>query len=207
MDIEAHILIGGRSSRLGSDKAFVEINGTSLAQRALETVRASGIASKVTFVAGSETQFAFEALTLDAPFIFDMVEGRGPLGGLHAALSYAQTEWIFLLACDYPFISPDLLRFLAGCISDEFGAVVLEQSDGRLQPLCALYKVEATRPVVNEIIKLPRVPPPMREIVELLTPRIVKPTEYSHLNGSGHFFSNLNTPEDMDEIKKLLGRG
>jgi molybdopterin-guanine dinucleotide biosynthesis protein A len=206
MDIEAYILIGGRSSRLGRDKAFVEIDGKTLAQRALNTVRESGIATKATFVGGNETQFAIEALTLDAPFIFDMVEGRGPLGGLHAALSYAQTEWIFLLACDYPFISPGLLRFLVGCISDEFGAIVLEQRDGRLQPLCALYKVEAVRHVVEEIIHAPRVPPPMHEIVELLTPRIVKPSEYSHSNGAGHFFSNLNTPEDMNDIETLLRR-
>lgn len=207
MDIEAHILIGGRSSRLGRDKAFVEIDGKTLAQRALNTVRESGIATKATFVEGNETQFAIEALTLDAPFIFDMVEGRGPLGGLHAALSYAQTDWIFLLACDYPFVTSDLLLFLAGCISDAVGAIVPEQPDGRLQPLCAFYKVKEAYHVVDELIHAQRVPPPMQEIIELLTPRIVKPSEYSHLAGFGHFFFNLNTPEDTDEIKKLLGYG
>jgi molybdenum cofactor guanylyltransferase len=204
MDIEAYILIGGRSSRLGRDKAFVEISGMTLAQRALETVRTSGIASKIGFVAGSETQFAIEALTLAAPFIFDMVEGRGPLGGLHAALSYAQTEWIFLLACDYPFISPDLPRFLAGCISDEFGAVVPEQLDGRLQPLCAFYKVKEARLVVDELIHAQRVPPPMSEVVDALTPRIVRHTDYSHLADSSHFFLNLNTPDDLCGILSVL---
>ena len=92
MDIEAYILIGGRSSRLGRDKAFVEIGGRTLARRALDTVRESGIAVKTTFVAGSETQFAVEAITLDAPFIFDLIPDRGPLGGLHTALSYTQTQ-------------------------------------------------------------------------------------------------------------------
>jgi molybdenum cofactor guanylyltransferase len=167
-------------------------------------VRESGIATKATFVAGSQPQFAVEALTLDAPFIFDMVEGRGPLGGLHAALSYAQTEWIFLLACDYPFISPDLLRFLVGCISDGFGVIVPEQPDGRLQPLCAFFKVEAARPLVQEVIDRPRVSPPMAEIADLLTPRIVRPAEYSHLAGSNHFFNNMNTPSDMADIETIL---
>jgi molybdenum cofactor guanylyltransferase len=204
MDIEAYILIGGRSSRLGRDKAFVEIGGMTLAKRALDMVRESGIASKTTFVAGSETQFAIEAITLDAPFIFDMVEDRGPLGGLHAALSYAQTDWIFLLACDYPFISPDLPRFLAGCISDEFGAVAPEQLDGRLQPLCAFYKVEAARPLVQEVIDRPRISTPMAEIADLLTPRIVRPAEYSHLAGSDHFFNNMNTPSDVADIETIL---
>ena len=204
MEIDAFILIGGKSSRLGRDKAFVEIGGTTLAQRALDTVRESGIASKTTFIAGSETQFAIEAITLDAPFIFDLIEGRGPLGGLHAALSYAQTPWIFVLACDYPFVSPELIALLAGQIPENNGAIIPEQPDGRLQPLCAFYKVQAARPVVDEIIDRPRVPPPMREIVNSLNPRIVKRDEYSHLAGSDHFFSNLNTPDDMNEIEKLL---
>lgn len=204
MDIEAYILIGGRSTRLGRAKAFVEIGGTTLAERALNTVRESGIASKTTFVAGNATQFAIQAITLDAPFIFDLVEGRGPLGGLHAAISYAQTEWIFLLACDYPFISPDLLRFLRGCISDESGAVVPEQPDGRLQPLCAFYSVKAARPVIQEIIQAPRVPLPLHEIVDMLTPKIVKPVEYAHLAGSDHFFSNLNTPGDLARAEAVV---
>ena len=203
MDIEAYILVGGRSSRLGRDKAFVAVGGITLAQRTLNTVRESGIAAKTTFVAGSETQFAIQALTLDAPFIFDIVGGRGPLGGLHAALSYAQTQWILLLACDYPLVTTDLLRFLAENISGEFGAVVPEQPDGRLQPLCAFYKVEAARSLVQEIIDRPRVSPPMAEIVGLLMPHVVKHTQYSHLAGSDRFFANLNTPHDLTEIKKL----
>ncbi len=168
LTIEAYILIGGRSSRLGRNKAFVDLGGRTLAQRALDTVRGSGIASKITFVAGSETQFAIEALTLDVPFISDLVEGRGPIGGLHAALGSAQTEWIFLLACDYPFVTSDLLQLLAANISDEFGAVVPEQTDGRLQPLCAFYNVEAARTVIEEIIACTAVPPPMREVVSSL---------------------------------------
>lgn len=203
MDIEAYILIGGRSSRLGRDKAFVAVGGTTLAQRSLNIICESGIASKTRFVAGNETQFALEAISLDAPFIFDLVEGRGPISGLHAALSYAQTQWILLLACDYPFVTTDLLRFLAGKISDEFGVVVPEQPDGRLQPLCAFYKVEAAQPLVQEIIDRPRVSPPMAKIASLLTPKIVRPAEYSHLAGSEHFFANLNTPYDLTEIRKM----
>ena len=204
MDIEAYILIGGRSSRLGTDKALVEIDGRTLAARALNTVRESGIASKTTFVAGNETQFAIQAITLGAPFIFDLVEDRGPLGGLHAALSYAQTDWVFLMACDYPFVSPELVRHLANEISDEYGAVVPIQSDGRIQPLCAFYKVTTASPIVEQIIKAPRVPPPMREIVNSIDTRLIDPKEISHLDGSAGFFININTPDDLTEIAMRL---
>src|SRR5512139_1519218 len=101
--IDSFILIGGRSSRLGRDKALVELGGRSLAERSIDTVHDALPGSRVTLVAGSSTQFAIDAIASGVPFIFDFHENRGPLGGLHAALSYAETPWILLLACDYPF--------------------------------------------------------------------------------------------------------
>jgi molybdopterin-guanine dinucleotide biosynthesis protein A len=139
---------------------------------------------------------------LGAPFIFDLVQDRGPLGGLHAALSHAQTEWIFVLACDFPFVTADLLQLISGLSTDEFNAVTPEQPDGRLQPLCAAYRAAAARPVVDDIIQKPRVPPPLHEIVRQLEPRIVKPEEYSHLAGAESFFTNINTTDDLAQAQK-----
>lgn len=202
MEIEAFILIGGRSSRLGQDKAFLEFEGRSLAARALDTVRNSGIAEKPTFVAGSQTQFAIQAISLDAPFIFDLVPGRGPLGGLHAVLAYARTPWVFLLACDYPYVTPEIIWLLAKNISEEYGAVIPQQADGRLQPLCGFYRVETAKEPVEEMISRPRVPPPMHEIAEGLDPRIVGYEEYSHLPDADRIFVNINT---MDDLQQAIG--
>ena len=205
MYIEAYILIGGRSSRLGRAKAFVDVGGTSLARRALETLRDSGISDKITFVAGDQTQFAIEAITLDAPFIFDLVPGRGPLGGLHAALSYAQAPWIFLLACDLPFVTCELIRLLGDMISDACSAVVPEQPDGRLQPLCAFYNVATARPIVDEIIHRPRVSPPMQEVVGLLNARIIRPEEYTAAaDQNDNLFANINNELDLTNVRQTL---
>jgi len=201
-NIEAFILIGGRSSRLGTDKAFVELGGRTLAQRAVENVRRGLSPERITMVAGSSTQFAIEAITADTPFIFDLLEGRGPIGGLHAALSYASTPWIFVLACDYPFVSSELIGLLADNVDDEYGAVVPEQDDGRLQPLCAFYKVETARAIVEEIIERPRVSPPMHEVVDLLNPLVVKFSKYGDLDGSEEFFVNINTVEDLERARR-----
>src|SRR6476619_1478962 len=99
MNIDSFILIGGRSSRMGRDKALVELGGQTFAERALTTVHEAFPDSRVTFVAANEAQFGIEAIRGGAPFVFDLVEVRGPLGGIHAALSYAQTPWIFVMAC------------------------------------------------------------------------------------------------------------
>ena len=200
-NIDAFILIGGRSSRLGTDKAFVEFGSITLAERAIATVRVGLKPERITMVAGTSTQFAIRSITVEAPFIFDLHEGRGPLGGLHAALAYARTPWIFVLACDYPFVSGELVRLLADSVDDEFGAVVPQQQDGRIQSLCGYYKVETARPIVDEIIERPRVSPPMHKVVDLLSPTVVVFEEYRHLDGSDEFFMNINTIEDLERAR------
>ncbi|HKP70997.1 MAG TPA: molybdenum cofactor guanylyltransferase [Pyrinomonadaceae bacterium] len=204
MQVDAFILIGGRSSRLGHDKAFVVLGGMTLAQRAVRTVREALLSDCVTMVAGNSLQFATQSIALDTPFIFDLYENRGPLGGLHAALANASSPWIFLLACDYPFVSKELITLLGEKIADDVGAVVPEQDDGRLQPLCAFYRVETALPKVERILDLPRVPPPMRDVVGELSPRIVKFDEYSHLPNAANLFANVNTVDDLQRVKDKL---
>lgn len=199
---DSFILIGGRSSRLGRDKALVELGGKTLMQYAVDTVSEALEPSRVTAVAANASQFAIDAIVSDVPFIFDLHENRGPLGGLHAALGYANTPWIFVLACDYPFLAPELIKILRGKIDDEHGCIVPEQNDGRLQPLCAFYKVSVAMPVVEEILERPRVPPPMHEIVSRLTPRIVRYDEYSHLENAERLFVNINMPDDLISANK-----
>ncbi|HEX6123968.1 MAG TPA: molybdenum cofactor guanylyltransferase [Pyrinomonadaceae bacterium] len=198
---DAFILIGGRSSRLGVDKAFVEVGGRSLAKRAVDVVRSALPDTRITAVAGNETQFAIEAATLGLPFIFDLYPDRGPIGGLHAALANTRNPWIFLIACDYPFVTPDLINLLASKVSNDARAVVPEQKDGRLQPLCGFYNVRMARPVVDEIIQRPRPSPPMHEIAMELRPRVVRFDEYSHLPESDDFFININTVEDLNRAR------
>ena len=199
--VDAFILIGGRSTRLGRDKAFVELGGMTLLDRAVHTVKAVSAFERVTVVAGNSMQLATQSVAAGVPFIFDLYENRGPLGGLHAALANARTPWIFVLACDYPFVSSDLIKLIAGKMSDEVGAVVPEQNDGRLQPLCAFYRVEIALPLVDEILGRPRVSPPMHEVVNDLSPRIVKFEEYSHVSRAADLFTNVNTAEELEHVR------
>ncbi len=202
--LESFILIGGRSSRLGTDKAFIELGGMTLAARAIGIVRDGLATERITMVAGNSIQFATRAIAAGVPFIFDLHTDRGPLGGIHAALANAQTPWILILACDYPFVSTELIGLLAENISDAFGVIVPEQADGRLQPLCAFYNVEIARPIVEEILERPRVSPPMHDVVSQMNPRIVKFDEYSHLSGADEFFINVNTRADLELARRRV---
>lgn len=205
MSVEAFILAGGSSSRLGRNKALEHIGGRTLAERAFESVRDSAIANTICFIAGNRVEVAIEARRLNAHFVFDVIEGRGPLGGLHTALYHAASEWVFVLACDLPFVTADLIRRLAEFRDEQHGAVIPEQPDGRPQPLCAFYRVAAAKPVVEEIVLRHRVPPPMHQVVLKLAPRIVTPAEYSPFAAAPvPYFSNINTELDLLEARKLL---
>jgi molybdopterin-guanine dinucleotide biosynthesis protein A len=203
IEIDAYILIGGRSSRFGRDKAMAEIGGQALAERTLATLREALPEGRVTFVARNESQFAIEAIRLGAPFIFDLIEGRGPLGGLHAALADACSSWIFVMACDYPFVTPAFIRLMSEMVSDEYGAVVPVQREGRMQPLCAFYNVAKSRRLFEEIIERPRVPPPMHEIAKELSPRTVNYSEYSSLPAAETMFVNINSTDDLTNALKI----
>jgi molybdenum cofactor guanylyltransferase len=197
MNIEAFILIGGRSSRMGRDKALVEFEGSSLAARTLATLRSASLFTEITFVAANEAQFAIPAGELGAPFIFDVYPGRGPLSGIHAALAEAKTDWIFVTACDYPHATREMISLLASRISIDHGAVVPEQPDGRLQPLFGFYRTQAGRMVVNRFVEEKKHAPPMRELVERLDPVVIRPAEYSHLSNYRRIFHNINTLDDL----------
>ena len=200
MDIDAFILIGGRSERFGRDKAFFEFEGETLAARAARTVDAALSPAHLTFVTSGEDQFAADVLFgLGKPVVADLKPGFGAWSGLHTALAYVRAEWAFVLACDLPFVTAEGLRALAANLSAEVDAVIPRQSDGLLQPLCAFYRPGAVRPVVDEMLMGNMSLPALQTITELVRTRIVGATETASLAAPEDFFHNVNRPDDVSK--------
>jgi molybdopterin-guanine dinucleotide biosynthesis protein A len=203
-ETEAFILVGGLSRRFGSDKALADLGGESLLERTVKTVRTALTPQRVTLVAANEEQFSATLMMFgDLPFIFDLYQGRGPWGGLHAALAYSQAEWAFVIACDLPLVSADLLTRLAGFIRNDIDAVIPTQADGRLQPLCAFYCRKSCLAAVEDILSLDRPAPPLYTIAEEMETRIVQFGEINDLPGAENFFLNANRPEDIELAFKI----
>lgn len=197
MDIDAFILIGGLSSRLGVDKALVEFNGETLAARCARIIGSALSPNSITFVSRNESQFGTDlSTTLGHRVIADLRPGLGAWSGIHASLANARSEWAFILACDLPFISPELLRLIAGFVEDGIDAVVPRQRDERLQPLCAFYRRQAALATFDGLFDQKSVPP-VNTIVHELKTRIVEPDEYSDLPNAEKLFLNINTENDL----------
>ncbi len=140
--MEGFILAGGQSRRMGRNNAKLLLGGKTLVDRAAITL--SVIAGQV-YAVGDLTSSMTEL-----PIIHDEpVEGnaRGAIVGLYTALLHAKTGWVAVLACDLPFGTGDLLTRMVAVLPQvadspykNVDAVFAEQSDGRNQPLCGLYR-------------------------------------------------------------------
>ncbi|MDR3459878.1 MAG: molybdenum cofactor guanylyltransferase [Verrucomicrobiae bacterium] len=132
MNFSAVILAGGKSSRMGSDKAFMEVDGQTLLARQIQVVRAAG-AAKV-FISG-RTGADYSAYGLRV--LEDKFADAGPLAGIHSALEATISPLLLVLAVDLPGMTADFLRQLAVGCPDHTGMV--PRLKGNLEPLAAVY--------------------------------------------------------------------
>jgi molybdenum cofactor guanylyltransferase len=194
-DVTVFVLAGGKSTRMGTDKAFVKWNGqhTLLAQ-VLNVAR--NVTPEVRIVGSSEKFAEF------APMVKDKFNNSGPLGGIHAALLASETELNVILAVDMPFVSAVFLDYLLTQARNKRDAdVVVPQTGGRWQPLCAIYRrqfavfaEEALRAGRNRIDRL----------FDVVRVRVIDQKELEAGGFSLNIFQNLNTPADLEAERRRV---
>ncbi|MCM3902706.1 MAG: molybdenum cofactor guanylyltransferase [Pyrinomonadaceae bacterium] len=182
------ILVGGESSRMGTDKASLLLEGRTFVQR---------IAEELLKVTDSVTLIGKDSgnLRLNLPSIPDVYQNWGALGGVHAALSASQSPWSLIVACDLPFVTAGLFARLAG-LRNDFEAVAAIQRDGRPQPLAALYRKDPCMLRADQLIKSGERRP--IALLQSVRTRWTPFSELQELPGAEHFFDNINTPQDYE---------
>jgi molybdopterin-guanine dinucleotide biosynthesis protein A len=191
-DLTVFILAGGKSTRMGVDKAFVEYDGRTLLARALDLARL--VTPDVSIVGSAEKFAAF------APVVEDIFRDCGPLGGIDAALRSSLTELNLMLAVDTPFISWAFLQYLISQArgAPEAAAVVPRDGEG-WQPLCAIYRREFAAAAENALRA-------GRNRIDLLfdtvRTRVIGQEELESAGFSCALFRNLNTPEELEAEKR-----
>jgi molybdopterin-guanine dinucleotide biosynthesis protein A len=193
-DLQAFILVGGASRRMGTDKSQLLIDRQTFTERISETLLQ--LTDSVTIV-GKQP----EGSTL--PSVEDVYPQWGALGGLHAALTACRRDWAIVVACDLPFVTAELFSFLASLRLDH-EAVVPIQPDGRPQPLAALYRVDPCRERATELIEAGRRRP--LDLLEAVKTRWVSFDEIRNLEQAEKFFVNINTPSDYYEAARGYSR-
>jgi len=194
-DVQGFILVGGASRRMGRDKALLDFGGQPMLERIAREL--SAIAPVVSLVGARQIYPSFENVP-------DVHQQWGALGGIHAALTAARTDWAALVACDLPFVTNKLFERLATFVNDTTDAVVPIQADGRPQPVCALYRAVTCLPEIERLVAAGEHTP--RALLATVHTRYVDFPELRDLPGAENFFFNVNTQEDLQKAQAILSR-
>jgi molybdenum cofactor guanylyltransferase len=190
-DLTAFVLAGGKSTRMGSDKAFLPWRDGTLLSHAMKLTVA--VTPNVRIV-GDVKKFSGFGMVIE-----DVYRDRGPLGGIHAALSSSSTDLNLMLAVDLPLIDPRFLPFMIGLAHEADAVVVLPRADGKLQPLCALYRREFAQPA-EQALQAGR--NRIDSLFASVKTRVIEEEEFTHAGFSAVMFRNLNTPEEWTEERQ-----
>jgi molybdopterin-guanine dinucleotide biosynthesis protein A len=180
---------GGRSTRMGQNKALMSFAGRPLVERVMERVRPA--ADELLIVTNEPQAYRF----LGVPLIPDMRPGRGPLGGLYTALMSARHALVAVVACDMPFASAPLLVAAAGyLLQDEADVVIAEAAEG-FEPMHAVYRRTACLPQIEAAIAADQ----WRMISWFPRVKVRKLTqeELARYDPDGLAFWNVNTPQEF----------
>jgi len=191
-EVAAFVLAGGKSTRMGKDKAFVEFEERTLLAWAIDLARS--VTAEVRIV-GSREKFVSIA-----PVVEDIFRDCGPLGGIHAALKASEAELNLVLAVDMPFVSQAFLRYLINeARHAPRAAVTIPHADKGWQPLCAIYRIEfadaaekALRAGQNKIDRL----------FDEVHTRAIGEDETLRAGFSLDLFRNLNTRVELEREQR-----
>lgn len=192
-----YVLAGGKSSRMGRDKAFLKIGEKTFLENAVEIL--APVCNQVKIVLSKSQKHFIEKLPENISYIFDIHENRGAVGGIHAALEDCQTEFAVILAVDLPFVTSKAVEKLCENIlrEKEFSAIVPRQTDGKLQPLCAVYRVKECLPKAEEILSKTE-SASMKDFLETVGTKF---TNAKIISGYENLFINVNSPDDLRKLK------
>ncbi len=180
------VLCGGKSSRMGTNKAFLELDGERLIDRVVRILGRHF--AEVVLV----TRTPIDYQDMDAVIVTDMIPDAGVLGGIYTGLSFSSAEIAFVVACDMPFLDD---RFIDHMIrrAENYDIVVPRTREG-FQPLHAIY----SRRCIPEMLRM--IERGTLKVSELFNRRrtlVIREDEIGSFTSAGEMFLNINTPDDL----------
>jgi molybdopterin-guanine dinucleotide biosynthesis protein A len=191
-EVTAIILAGGKSRRMGSNKALLKYGDTTFIER--QIARLSTIFHEIILSANDASIYAH----LPLPVVPDIMPGKGPLSGICAGIMRSTNYYTFVVACDMPFISEKVILYLKRFITDY--DVVVPRTERGLEPLHAFYSKNCIQPM-QQCLKEDRL-----RIIDFFSEvkvKIVSEDELKAIDPSVQPLINLNTPEEYNTYCNL----
>ncbi|NWF91982.1 MAG: molybdenum cofactor guanylyltransferase [Syntrophaceae bacterium] len=190
-NITGIILSGGKNTRMGQNKALIPIDGVPIIQRIHALFER--LFREVIIVADEGEPYS----NLNAKVYADLIPNRGALAGLYTGLFFSSFFFSFCVACDMPFLKESVITYLIDNI-DGHDVVVPRTSDG-LEPLHAIYSKNCLEPM-KKIIEQGR--SKIIDLYPMVKVRVIEEQQFLSLDPRKESFINVNTPEELDRLKK-----
>lgn len=197
MKIGCIILAGGKSSRMGEDKALLEYEGKYFIEKIAEEL--SFFEEKI--IARGNNSVLTEITDSSWKVIPDIYPDHGPMGGLHAALKECRSDAMLVVTCDMPLITKELAKQICDemyeqqrILDDNIDTLIIVTDDGKYHPLCGVYKKELYQSM-EELLRENN-----NRMMSVLKNHC---TKYMNLdNKTSKQLANVNTKEDYRQIHK-----
>lgn len=209
------ILAGGSGERIGCNKAFLKLGSKTLIEELIS--RLEERFPRLIIVANETEKYR----KFHHEVISDILPHKGPLGGIYTGLVNSNSLYNFIVACDMPFIKPDLIRYMMEKI--EVNDVIIPKWNGKFEPLCAIYSKKCIKPIEKQLSKdnlkitdffkdvnpvrskLSKTPAtPLVWTSNGVKVKVITEKEVAKFDLKGFSFVNINTPEDCRKFKLCM---
>lgn len=192
-DVSALILTGGKSSRMGTNKALLPLGEENTITRIVHVAKAH--CEKVVLATNEPEKY--ESLAL--PCVQDVYKEKGPLGGLHSGLYAVETNWALVFPCDLPLVAVEYLQPLLE--ADEKYDLVIYEAAGRVHPLFGRYN-RRVLPRITECLETDCLR--IQAFFQPLQVKILKAEDYHFETIPEICFMNMNTEADYELVQSIL---
>ena len=192
------ILAGGKSRRMGENKALMRLGDNSLIGHVIRCMHP--ITDELLLVTNNPTEYAHLGVSMHG----DILPGAGALGGIYTGLTRASHDAVFCVACDSPFLNSNLLAYLVSILG-EYDAVMpyTDHNDAQttLQTLCAAYSKRCL-PIIESMLRDSELR--VHALQERAHIKRVSPEVWQTFDSQGMSFFNINTPEDFERADSYI---
>lgn len=189
----AVILAGGENKRTGLNKALLKLNGQSLMETIIGKLR--NLFKEVIIVSSYPREYEH----LNLKVVKDLIPQKGPLGGIYSGLSFSKSSHSFVVACDMPFINPDLIRYMKVRIDNS--DVLIPMTREGYEPLHAFYSkncLDVIRKQLDSEASLKIV-----DFFDQVNVKYIEEEEVRKFDPDGLSFFNINTSGDLNKARQI----
>jgi len=185
------ILSGGKSIRMGENKAFIDIDGVPIIHRIHNLFKE--LFQEIIIVTNQKELFS----NFESKIYSDLFPNKGALGGLYTGIFFSTFNFSFCVACDMPYIKKSLVQYLLNHIKDD-DVIVPRTKDG-LQPLHAIYSKNCLGPI-KKVIEQGKYK--IIDIYDMVKVKIINEKDFISLDPLRESFINVNTPIELLSIRR-----